>query len=359
MSNTITSKKTNRILFLDLIKFLSISYIFIYHFICDVDTLHSMIDLSFITNLCLKPNFNMGVIATNLFVIISGATLAMSQDKSKFDFNAKSIINFYKKRIMRILIPYYIVYIIFYIYLALYNHVIRLFTNLNPVDYIWNIFAMDGYASIWGYQTAYLNVGEWFLGCIIICYVFFPLLYFLNKKIKYITFIILTAIEVYILYTNQFTPNFNLSAYYQIYNFYMGIFLSDLLLVKKIDFKFHIIFIAGIIYAYMATTVLPLMLLIQTIICVFIYIIFYHTEKVLQNDNMTSFLTKFSTISYEFFLVHHFVISQADYIINKESITITEATHIFFTDLLWIICLSMIFHSLVKLTMKIYNRKNT
>ena len=164
MANTNIKTKTNRLLFLDLLKFLSISYIFIYHFICDIDEVHHMIDLRNITYLCLKPNFNLGIISTTLFVIISGSSLAMSQDKKNvLKINIKSIFDFYKKRALRILLPYYIVYITFYIYIASYNHVLKIFTNLSPTDYIWNIFAMDGYASIWGFTTAYLNVGEWFL----------------------------------------------------------------------------------------------------------------------------------------------------------------------------------------------------
>ena len=348
-------RKIKRLLFLDLLKFLSISYIFIYHFICDIDELHHMIDLSFITNFCLKPNFNLGVIATNLFVIISGSSLAISQDRnSDFTLNVKNIISFYKKRVIRILIPYYVVYIVFYIYLALYNHVFRIFTNLAPIDYLWNIFAMDGYASIWGYHTAYLNVGEWFLGCIIICYLFFPLLYFLNKKYKYPTFIIMTIYAIYQLTANTWTANFNLSAYYQIYNFYLGIFLSDFLLIKKIDFKFHILFMIGIVFLYTSNILLPYMLLWQTIICFFIYIIFYHLEKFLHGNVIQSFLTKFSTISYEFFLVHHFVITQTNYIINKVTVTTTEALHIFFNDLLWVVALAIFFHCLVKNILSIY-----
>lgn len=353
MSNIQTKTKTNRLLFLDMLKFLSISYIFIYHFICDIDELHHMINLSNITHLCLKPNFNLGIIATTLFVIISGSSLSISQDKkNNIKLNIKSIVDFYKKRAIRILLPYYIVYVAFYIYIATYNHVLKIFTNLSPIDYLWNILAMDGYASIWGFSTAYLNVGEWFLGCIIICYLFFPLLYYLNKNFKYITFVLMTIYIIITLNINKSTPNFNLNAYYQIYNFYVGIFLSDFMFIDKIDFKYHILFIISIILSYITTTMSNYFLLIQTYICICLYIIFYHLEKFLQNASIKSFLTKFSVISYEFFLVHHFVISQANYIINKTEVYEREAIHIFITDLLWIIALSIMFHTISSIVQK-------
>lgn len=357
MSNAIVKKQSNRLLFLDLLKFLSISYIFIYHFICDFDQIHHMIDLSFINSFCLKPNFNMGIIANVLFIIISGASLGMSQDKKKdLKPSVKSIFTFYKKRAIRILIPYYIVYVTFYIYIALYNHVLKIFTYLRPIDYLWNVFAMDGYASVWGFSSAYLNVGEWFLGCIVICYLFFPLLYYLNKKFKYITFVLMTVFVVYQLTINKYTPNFHLNAYYQIYNFYLGIFLSDFDLIKKIDFKYHIIFIIAIVFCYNANFLLPYMLLAQSFISLFIYIIFYHIERFIKAKQITTFLTKFSIISYEFFLVHHFVISQQNFILNKETVTATETIHYFFTDILWVIALSIIFHRIIEFVISFITR---
>ena len=357
MTNKRIKTKTTRLLFLDMLKLLSITYIFVYHFIRDIGELHQMIDLSDITNLFVKPNFNLGLIATTLFVIISGSSLAISHDKKNdLKLNFKSILSFYKNRAIRILIPYYVVYVAFYIYLALYNHVLKIFTNLSPIDYIWNIFAMDGYASIYGFNTAYLNVGEWFMGCIVICYLLFPILYYFNKKYKYITYVLMTIYIIITLSINKFTPNFNLSAFYQIYNFYMGIFLSNFIYIDKIDFKYHILFIIGIIISYISSPMSAYVLFINTYICVFIYIIFYHLEKYLQNNNIKTFLTYFSMISYEFFLVHHFVISQANFIINKTQVFGKEAIHIFVTDLLWVLSLSILFHiistKIIKLIIK-------
>ena len=52
---------------------------------------------------------------------------------------------------------------------------------------------IDEYLSANGIGTFSLGVGEWFLGCIILCYLVYPFLYRAHKKNKVLTFVIMTT----------------------------------------------------------------------------------------------------------------------------------------------------------------------
>ena len=68
----------------------------------DIDYVHGMYELSNIKSIIIRPNMHFALIACALFMMVSGATL-------KLNYNG-NIINFYKKRLLRILVPFYIAY---------------------------------------------------------------------------------------------------------------------------------------------------------------------------------------------------------------------------------------------------------
>ena len=57
---------------------------------------------------------------------------------------------------------------------------------------------MDEYFAAGGVSTFTLGVGEWFLGCIMICYLVFPIIHYLDKYSSFVFFLIFTAYYVYI-----------------------------------------------------------------------------------------------------------------------------------------------------------------
>lgn len=91
---------------------------------------------------------------------------------------------FYKKRFIRILIPFYITYLSYFIYKA---GTTGSFTSFFPPETsAWKIILhssewMNGTVST-EFHTFSLGIGEWFLGALIILYLLFPLLRFLMKK---------------------------------------------------------------------------------------------------------------------------------------------------------------------------------
>ena len=111
-------------------------------------------------------NVDFGQIAVALFFIISGAALMYSYEQN---FNIK---NYYKKRWLSIYPMFYIAYIGTFLFLFFVNKSIN--HSVPKWTFVFTILGMDGYM----YKTIanYNLVGEWFLGCIVLIYIFFPVL---------------------------------------------------------------------------------------------------------------------------------------------------------------------------------------
>jgi len=108
----------------------------------------------------------LGAIGVSLFLILSGASLSLSTNK---EF---STLTFYRKRWLAIFPMFYLVYTCFML-LALLSGNYQFSADRSPLAFGLTILGMDGlFASV--IPTYYL-IGEWFLGCIIILYLLFPL----------------------------------------------------------------------------------------------------------------------------------------------------------------------------------------
>ena len=171
-TNEVVLKK-DRIIAFDIIKVICVFIIFIYHYYMDVDFVHHMYDLSILENILIRPNMHLALIACALFLMVSGATLKLNYDGN--------ILNFYKKRLLRILVPFYIAYFIAFCFKCINLNSTHIFDiNIPKINFIYTVLGMDEYMMAGGIPTFTLGVGEWFLGCIMICYLLFPLIYKLD-----------------------------------------------------------------------------------------------------------------------------------------------------------------------------------
>jgi hypothetical protein len=64
---------------------------------------------------------------------------------------------------------------------------------------------MDSWVSMHGISTFSLTIGEWFLGCLILLYLIFPLLRFFMIKSEKFFFIIATGIYLIVLFHYDFS----------------------------------------------------------------------------------------------------------------------------------------------------------
>lgn len=105
-----------------------------------------------------------GVLGVCIFMFLSGAGL-MFRYRDRFD-----TISFYRKRFCSIMIPFYVCFISFRCCLAL----IGKFPKAPAWTLVFSLIGLDSYASF--FMPTWYTLGEWFLGMILVYYLFFPLL---------------------------------------------------------------------------------------------------------------------------------------------------------------------------------------
>lgn len=111
-------------------------------------------------------NLYIGDFGVALFFIVSGAALMHVYDE-KLELKT-----FYKKRFLAIYPMFWMAYFIGFIYLFYVNKGFD--TSIPKRNIIYTILGFDGYLT--GVVPNFYILGEWFLGCIVLIYVVFPLL---------------------------------------------------------------------------------------------------------------------------------------------------------------------------------------
>ena len=337
-----TSKK--RIYCFDLLKIISILIVFMHHIMMDLYIVHPMHNLKILETLIIRPNMNLGMIACGLFVMISGATLALKGREEE-------PISFYKKTFIRVLIPFYIAYIIYFLIKVFTLKTIFIFGGIPKWRFIFTILGIDEYLAANGVRTFSLGIGEWFLGCILFCYLVYPFLYKAHRKNKYLTFIVMT---IWFFFVNYNYSRFNfvipshMNFFCQIYNFYLGILLIDKDTLSKLKKWLLVITIPIILFFYFYTR--PLILpdnLKTTIVLVSLFITFYELEGIISSfEWLKTFTVFFNKISLEIYLVHHFVIYQVDYMLGYRQLGGMATLIVIVFDLVMTILLAIIVEKL-------------
>jgi peptidoglycan/LPS O-acetylase OafA/YrhL len=132
-----------------------------------------------------------GYQGVHVFIVLSGFLLTLSSFKKEY-----KILNFYKKRLKRILIPYWLVFLasLLLIVLSLNTPFIKTFNN--PVPYL-KILKAAAFPFYFDYSSSilsYINRAWWFLPLILELYLIFPFLFKLLKKLKPQAFLAITLI---------------------------------------------------------------------------------------------------------------------------------------------------------------------
>ena len=137
-------------------------------------------------------NSSFGFIYVTSFFCISGAVLFYNYPK------IISLKSFYFKRWKSIFPSYYICFSYFYLRNAFNFH--KIFYRGHWTKLFFTLIGLDGYLS-YRIDTYYL-VGEWFLGAIIIIYIFYPLLLWIISKNNIIINNIFISTYYFIIYNN-------------------------------------------------------------------------------------------------------------------------------------------------------------
>lgn len=117
---------------------------------------------------------NIGEMGVCLFFALSGATLCLSNPADR----KLNVRRFFTRRVSSIFPMYYIAWLVFTWYGLLRAHTLN--DAIPPKNLILTILGMDGYL-LYRYPNFY-RMGEWFLGCILLLYLLFPLLHTAIRK---------------------------------------------------------------------------------------------------------------------------------------------------------------------------------
>ena len=298
---------------MNVIRVLSMIAIVFYHMVFTL-YIYGIRQIDSIRFLFENTNMHIAKVGVGLFFMLSGAGLMLSS--SYKEFNLKE---FYKKRFQKILIPFYIVYVCYFTFLVITGHLLLSdpFSGkeLKPWSFIYTLLGMDAYLENFGIATCSLGIGEWFLGCLVIIYIFYPLLRKAMLWNKYITMIgatiyYIAAINLYssiALFSN--VPMYT-NLVIKIYDFILGMFLASIL-DKLPKWSFIPGLLVNLFFVFCNVPLPGINSYQIPIQCVCAFLIFAGLEKFFSSEKNAvpmKIINVLCGYSYEYFLIHHFVI---------------------------------------------------
>lgn len=160
--------KKERIFYLDFVRAIAVILILMTHYNA-VYLNAGQPDKVFIT--AQIGNIYIGDFGVSLFFIISGAALMYVYDEKC------ELKSFYKKRFLSLYPMFWIAYFIAFLYQFYVSKGINL--TVPKCNILLTILGFDGYLA--AVMPTFYILGEWFLGCIILIYIVFPLLRYLIR----------------------------------------------------------------------------------------------------------------------------------------------------------------------------------
>lgn len=238
-------------------------------------------------------HFNAGVY---VFLLISGFIFGQRKITKPFEF--------YKKRFIRILIPYYILIVLYTII-----YIIFFKSEISTIDILTNFFCVQWFFG------GISNTGHlWYITCILICYLITPLLQkFLyhikdNKKI-----ILLLSIGFIISLISSKIFGLNLFSIF-VYIFGYTVSNKDMFFNENLKKeKIHLIIAIGFLFEFVRIVfdiikISPTMFYIEPsklLLSISIILTCFLLSKIAINEKFVSFIDRYS---YYFYLTHHMFI---------------------------------------------------
>lgn len=170
-------KKQNRVVGFDLIRLVACFFVVLVHFNAEVSAYQNGAFLypnSILPGFLLGNRIYLGDLGVMLFFMLSGAALTMTHRAGE------SPVKFYSRRALNIFPPFWIAFFIATAVDFFMNHGLP---TASPWNLTFSFAGLDGYLSCLNLiPWEYYKVGDWFLGCIVLIYLVFPLVYPLLNK---------------------------------------------------------------------------------------------------------------------------------------------------------------------------------
>ncbi len=312
--------RRKNLMFLDIARIYGFVAVFSMHFLKQVLTIHHAPAFLEKVDFYLGTNLGLSGVAVSLFLIISGFGAMLSTERA---FRPGK---YYKGRFFRVLIPYYIAWLAAFLIDFWNSGNIGTLISDSPRYMIFStLLAADGYHAVHGVPTLFrAYTGEWFLGILLFFYLLFPLFRICLKKCPRISFFGFTALYLLLLFLFPFDPE--QSAIYifwetKWYPFFIGCFIFT----AKDRFRWKNtwpVFFAAVLTAVLILILKPYRLskeIYMRSLCfefeilaaaLFLFLMLLEPFFQKASDTWKNRLVTVRNYSYEFFLVHHVVISR-------------------------------------------------
>ncbi|HJC83173.1 MAG TPA: acyltransferase family protein [Candidatus Anaerostipes avicola] len=286
------SEKNSRLFYPDFIRVIAFLCILLFHF--QVETSHFAVFRgipAISSGIC---EIDLGQLGVSLFFILSGASLMIS--KKPFD-----AVSFYKKRFFTLFPAYYLVWGGAFLGTLLLSP--ESLDGTPPWTILLTILGLDGY--VYSICPNFYKVGEWFFGCLLLIYLFYPLLRTAMEKHPKIFLPIVLLIWILLM---RFVP----TALRPDHTFYLRIpeFLIGMYFMKYWNRKIYFQGLIGVLIFFCFLFLSPLPENFQVLCLAGTGTGAFMILRALACRISRFPLPRIKTagISYEIFLLHHFVL---------------------------------------------------
>lgn len=290
-----------RYFFLDVLRVLAFFLVFFYHFLVRTAE-NGLITQEAASKIYEHPNFHMATLGVSLFFIISGMGLTLS---ARYKWNMKE---YYQKRMIRILIPFYITYVGVWSAMFIMKKGQIFEPGIPKRNIFFTIAGIDGYVQEMGIPTFSLGVGEWFLGCLIMIYLIFPLLYMCMRKYRKIFLIAATLFYLAGIWGDVFQIPVHMNFFVKLYEFILGMLLG--VYIDRINkWSLAVTIPIAALFLFCPYSI-PLQEGLKiTVLSITVLLLVSQLENRLYKGNgWKQFLSQFGKYSFEMYLIHHWVI---------------------------------------------------
>lgn len=290
-------KKKARLFPLDFIRVIGAVLIVLFHF---------NVSMYLFPDIRLKPllflnfaNGNIGHIGVSLFFILSGASLMYT-----YEARLKPA-DYFKKRFMSIYPLFWVAYSAFFI-----HHYVLEKTGIPDIPrshLLLSAIGIDGYLNYLT-PTFYL-IGEWFLGCIILIYLLFPLLRLAVQNHPRLTPWAAAAVYVPLVLFYPFQMDIQHFVLIRVPEVLFGMYFIRCLYgteEARSRFNYRWGTVAGLVFAFMlfvpVKLPLPFLILLTGISC-FLFLIWI--GQLIRGEKIRRCISVYSNYTFALFLVHH------------------------------------------------------
>lgn len=300
-----------RIRYFDILRIVSTALVIWYHMVIQL-AISGIYPQGALDPLYSNANAHAATLAVSVFFMLSGACQMIGK---KEDFR---IGTFYRKRFLTLLIPFYIAWILYFIFhLFVHPEILTFFRTVPKKRFLYTIFGMDEWISMHGTATFSLHIGEWFLGCLVVLTLLFPLFRWVMFKAKHLFFAAATILFVlcavnYDALCSRFgiSVPWNMSLILKGYEYVLGMYLALVLSGWKPLWKIPAVLLS-LLFLF-STAVFPGNAAIKTTLFAAAFFISVSLlEPLLQKEKAASFVRVMAFLagfSYPLFLAHHAVI---------------------------------------------------